>query len=392
VHPESVWSTDGKTIAIVTGSAPFGGLAAEPRIEFLDAEGHRVGRAVEVPGAALWSPQEPNLHRLHVRLGEDDLRERVGIRQVRAEDRQILVNGRPVRLLGFNRHELHPLFGHGQPEQCLVQDVQLLKDMGCNFVRGSHYPQDRNFLDLCDETGLCVWCESIGWGHTAEHLNDRRFLDAQKQNMDEMVAAAANHPSVILWGLLNEGSSHDPNCRSGYEELIRHLRSLDATRPVTFASNHPFDDRCYDLADVISINVYPGWYHGSLAEVPAFLDKVCAQQDAAGWSRKPILISEIGAEAIYGWRDWNEDRWTEQYQAKLHELVIRHLFTERHRVCGLALWLFNDFRSTETVQRILGRGRGFNNKGVVDEYRRPKLSYEVVKRLFHELQDRQPGT
>jgi len=202
----------------------------------------RLERTIEVPGAALWSPEEPNLHEVYVRLGDDDLRERIGIRQIAEEGQKILINGEPVRLLGVNRHEAHPQFGHTQPMDLLVSDVQQLKDLGCNFVRGSHYPQDGRFLALCDQAGICVWCESIGWGHSAEHLTDERFIAAQLRHIDEMIPAAANHPSVITWGIINESHSDDPACRPAYERLLGRIRELDPTRPVTYANNHWRED------------------------------------------------------------------------------------------------------------------------------------------------------
>jgi beta-glucuronidase len=354
-------------------------------VDLVAASG-RIQRTIELAGAALWSPEAPNLHMLHVRLGEDDMRERIGIRQVRVAGQQILVNDRPVRLLGFCRHEAHPQFGCGLPEALLVADVQQLRDMGCNFVRGSHYPQDVRFLDLCDETGICVWNEAIGWQHEARQLTDPRFLKAQLAHIDEMVAMSFNRPSVILWGILNESHSHDPQCRPAYETLLGRLRQLDSTRPVTYACNHPFDDVCIDLVDVVSINCYAGWYSGwyseDIANFPDDLDRVIAHLDSLGQGDKPLILSEIGAGAIPGWRDWHEARWSEQYQAMLLDAVICHLFMDRERVCGLSIWQFCDCRSSESVSRILGRPRGFNNKGVVDEYRRPKLAYDVVKRLF----------
>jgi len=352
---------------------------------------------VELAHAALWSPDSPHLHMLHLMLdnGEhaDDCYERFGIRQVRVEGQQILINDEPVRLLGYCRHTAHPQFGHALPEAIQVADVQLLQDLGCNFVRGSHYPQDPLFLDLCDETGLCVWNEVIGWQHTAEHLTDPHFIQAQLRNLEEMVAMSANRPSVIMWGILNESHSSDPACRPAYETLLGRLRQLDPTRLVTYASNHPFDDLCFDLVDVISINTYPGWYWGEIDEIPAMLDQIVHHLDIEGqpagatWADKPLLISEIGAGAIPGWRDQNATRWSEQYQARLLEVVLKHLFVDRHRVCGISLWQFCDCRSSEQVRRILGRPRGFNNKGTVDEYRRPKLAYEIVKRYFNEIID-----
>ena len=357
----------------------------------IDSPSGMFHRELAFPEAALWSPRQPALHALHARLGSDDLRARIGIRQVQAAGRDILINGEPVQLLGFNRHEAHPQFGSALPEQIMVSDVQQFLDLGCNFVRGSHYPQDERFLDLCDEAGICVWNEITGWQNTVEHLTDPRFLAAQKQQAAEMVAMSFNHPSVILYGLLNESVSNDPDAGPGYEEIISTLRGLDPTRLITYASNHPMDDLCLALADVISINAYPGWYEGSIEEIPARIGAIMDRIDQAGSQEKPCIISEIGAEGIYGWRDWNETRWSEQYQARLLEMVIRHLFIEpmenKHPslAAGISIWLFSDFRTSQGLPRILGRGRGFNNKGVVDEYRRPKQAYDTVRDLFHHI-------
>jgi beta-glucuronidase len=363
----------------------------EETIDLLEPSG-TLTREIELAGAALWSPDAPNLHLLHVTLDNDDCAddayERVGIRQVRVQEQQILINDQPVRLLGYCRHAAHPEFGHGLPEAIQIADIQLLQDLGCNFLRGSHYPQDLRFLDLCDEAGICVWNEAIGWQHTIEHLTDPRFVDAQLSNIEEMVAMSANRPSVIMWGILNESHSHEIECRPAYETLLGRLRELDPTRPVTYASNHPFNDLCLDLVDVVAINCYPGWYGGEIADIPDALDQIVHHLDVEGqpegitFADKPLIISEIGAGAIPGWRDVNETRWSEQYQARLLDTVLRHLFVDRARACGISLWQFCDCRASEQVRRALFRPRAFNNKGIVDEYRRPKLAYEVVKRYF----------
>ena len=136
---------------------------------------------------------------------------------------------------------------------------------------------------------------------------------------------------------------------------------------------------------MISINCYPGWYVGEIEDIPDYLDKIVAHLDGAGQGEKPLIISEIGAGAVPGWRDWNATRWSEQYQSRLLDVVIRYLFVDRERFAGLAIWQFCDIRSAELVSRVLGRPRGFNNKGLVDEYRRPKLAYEVVKQHYEAL-------
>jgi beta-glucuronidase len=361
-----------------------GQVLIHERIDMARTSG-RIDRLLELSGAALWQPETPNLHLVEIRLGEDDWRMRVGLRQVKVLGRQIMINDLPVRLVGFNRHEYHPQFGHALPDALIVADVQLLLDLGCNFVRGSHYPQDERFLDLCDEAGICVWDEGLGWQYKAEHLMDERFQAAQQANLEEMVSVAQTHPSVILYGILNESQSSDPAARRVYARLFGRLRELDSSRPVTYATHLVFEDLCLDLADVISINCYPGWYHSEIEDIPDYLDKVVEHLGGIGLTAKPLILSEIGAAAVPGWRDWNEDRWSEQYQARLLETVIRYLFFDRDRFIGLSIWQFCDVRSGETPAGMLNRARGYNNKGVLDEYRRPKLAYHAVKELFHQL-------
>ncbi|SDD68321.1 glycoside hydrolase family 2 protein [Glycomyces harbinensis] len=347
----------------------------------LDPSGS-ITRTLEIPWAAPWSPADPNLSLLTVTLGEDDQRERFGLREIATANGRITVNGEPVRLLGVNRHELHPQFGHTQPESLVVADVQQLRDLGCNFVRGSHYPMDPLFLDLCDESGILVWSESIGWQYPVEHLTDPAFVDAQLAHIDEMVAAARNHPSIILWGVLNECPSWSEDGRPVYAKLLGRLRELDATRPVTYASLNAHDDQCFDLVDVVSANTYPGWYFGGLADIPAELDRIAARVDALGHADKPLIISEIGAGAVPGWNDAGGSLWTEDYQAALLATVIDHITEGQDRISGLGIWVMGDFTTTEHREMALKRPRGLNDKGLVDEYRRPKQSYRVVRERF----------
>lgn len=101
---------------------------------------------------------------------------------------------------------------------------------------------------------------------------------------------------MILWGLLNEGRSDDRECRPGYERLIGRLRTLDPSRPVTYAGNHTENDACADLVDVVGVNTYPGWYHDEIADVAAVLDRLVAHVDPS----KPVIGAEIGAEGVRG--------------------------------------------------------------------------------------------
>jgi beta-glucuronidase len=358
------------------------------RVSFtgLEVKDHRASLETSVPNTRLWSPDSPALHTLRVEIDGDSITERFGIRRVRAENGKIMLNDQPLKLLGYNRHEAHPQFGPALPPQQLLQDLQTLKKMGCNFVRGSHYPQDQRFLDLCDEMGFVVWEEALGWGTPATHLSNPRFNELQEVQTRAMVRTSINHPSVILWGFLNECASDTPESEAPIARLRRAILEEDDSRLVTFASHKPFTERNYHQVDVISINIYPGWYsmdrnlERPAEEVEPTIDRLLAHFEANGIAHKPFILSEIGAGAIYGCRDELETFWSEQYQARYLDILTKRV-TSDDRIAGLSIWQFQDCR-TYASGHALGRPRSFNNKGSFDEYRRPKLGAAVVEQNF----------
>lgn len=343
--------------------------------------------ALQVPNPTPWTPKNPVLHTLRVATADDDIIERFGLRTVRVENGQILLNDLPQKLLGYCRHEAHPQFGPALPLPQLIHDLALLRDLGCNFIRGSHYPQDPRFLDLCDEMGFLVMEESLGWGQNETHFRNENFCQAQEHQTRLMVQNSFNHPCIIFWGFLNEGASQLPESRALYQRLTDAIRQTDPARPVTFASNHPFDDLNFDLADIICVNTYPGWYAENrekvapTAEIVPRLESIVQSLDERGQGHKPLIISEIGAGAIYGWRDPLEAHWSEAYQAK-HLATTCEAIIQNERINGVALWQFCDSRTYASSQ-ALSRPGGFNNKGTLDAYRRPKMAYERVKEIFN---------
>jgi beta-glucuronidase len=154
---------------------------------------------------------------------------------------------------------------------------------------------------------------------------------------------------------------------------------------VTYASHRPDDDLCYDLCDVVSQNLYPGWYgdpevDDRLALIVPKLQRCREDLNRRGHGLKPYILSEIGAEAIYGWRDPLNNFYTEEFQAAYLDTVCAEVVGHPY-YAGLALWHFADAR-TCTGEPAMRRPRCFNNKGTLDEYRRPKAAYAVVRRHF----------
>lgn len=332
--------------------------------------------AVDVD-AELWSPSNPRLYTARLSFAGDDLVERTGFREISIRGDQILLNGEPLRIRGVNRHEDHPDWGLALPEPLMLRDLELIEHLGANAIRGSHYPNDPRFLDLCDERGVLFIEEIPLWGYTAAQFASETIEDRAAAMVWAMVQRDVNHPAIWAWSVLNECATQTPEGRAVVERLIDTAREADPTRPVTYASDKGVDDICYDLADFVCLNAYYGWYVHDLTW-RKYLDRIRARI-----GDKPMIVSEFGAGAIYGWHALEEGVvWSEEYARDVLCDAISH-FLARPDLAGFFVWQFFDTR-TDGGQRALRRPRNYNNKGLLDEYRRPKLGYYAVRDLLRE--------
>lgn len=335
-----------------------------------------------------WSPETPALYTAEAQLecdGEafDDLIDRFGFREITIRDGHILLNGRPLRIRGLCRHEDHPHFGCALPYEAMMHDLLQIKDLGANSVRTAHNPNDERFLDLCDELGILVWEENHARGLSLEQMQNPNFERQAEEVTRDMILDHYNHPSIYIWGILNECASDSEYGKECYRAQFEIIRSLDKTRPTSFASCKFKTDLCFGLPDVVSYNIYPKWYHDT--PVKEYLNDLYTWvQDETDGRRKPFLVTEIGAGGLYGYRTPYASKWSEEYQQKALEEQLTGVLS--HPACsGVYIWQFSDIRISEEWWGT--RPRTMNNKGVVDEYRRPKLCYETVKRIFE--RDRQ---
>lgn len=339
---------------------------------------------IPCPGVNAWHMESPTLYRLSAQILDaagipvDDLIDRVGFREVRVEGKEILLNGSPVKVKGFCRHEEHPQFGCALPFAAMQQDLLLMKEMGANSVRTTHYPNDEIFLDLCDETGFLVWEENHARGLSEEAMGNPNFERQCEDCIQEMIDTHYNHPSIYIWGILNECASHTEYGRECYEKQLSMIRRLDKSRPCSYASCQFKTDICFDLPDVVSYNIYPLWYHETPPEehLKDLYDWVQKETKGAG---KPFLITEVGAGGIYGYRRPDRVKWSEERQAEILEEQLKAIFGHED-ISGVYIWQFCDGNVCESWFGC--RPRTMNNKGIVDEYRRPKLAAETVKRMF----------
>lgn len=364
-------------VTLEVGSHSFGSVE-------VPAESRKTLSAViHCDNAVPYFPENPTLYYATVTLALDDgpicddLIDRVGFREIKIAGKEILFNGQPIQIRGFCRHEDHPLFGCALPMSAMDQDLNLFRDLNANAVRTSHYPNDSLFLDLCDEKGFMVWEENHARGLSEEKMRNPNFEQQCEDCIAEMIRDHFNHPSIIIWGILNECASETEYGRSCYERQFAQIKSLDPSRPTSFASCKHFKDICLDLPDIVSFNIYPLWYHDR--PVKEYLDELYSWIQETAGKGKPFLITEIGAGGIYGYRDANLDKWTEDYQAYALSQQIEGVLS-KEGCSGIFIWQFCDVRVSR--EWFSTRPRSKNNKGVVDEYRRPKLAYQTVKEQY----------
>jgi len=368
---------------------------------------------LKVPNPKPWSIGSPNLRTVTVGIADsksayyDDIEARFGLRVLGQAKSRVTINDEAIKLHGHNRHTIWPDVGPILTLDQINTDIQLLQGMGSNYVRGAHYPQDQRFLDACDEKGIVIWEEALGPGVSAKNTESAYFMQYQLQQMNEMISASFNHPSVIFWGFFNEGSSNDANMCPGYQACSDVARKRDPSRYVTWADNQLLNDKCLKYSDVISFNGYPGWYdHGGNSSYPiSFWSNVI--NEAAKTYSQPITISETGCEGLYEWINTTTTLWGQSYQNIVISNDIKTILGSS-RVTGMTIWVFADFKGNDGAQSTCGpctytpgthnaidiniacngscglscRPCGENHKGSVDFWRRKKQVYDIVHTLY----------
>jgi beta-galactosidase len=204
----------------------------------------------ELRAIELWDPGNPKLYNVRVLLSEGDrvidhYQTRIGFRDARFTPDGFFINGKHLKLRGLNRHQTFPFVGQAMPARVQRRDAWILrKELKCNTVRTSHYPQSPHFLDACDELGLLVFEEIPGW----QHIGDQQWQDLSVQYVEEMIRRDWNHPSIILWGVRVNESRDD---HIFYTRTNKLAHSLDDTRQ-TGGVRFRYDSE--QLEDVYTMN------------------------------------------------------------------------------------------------------------------------------------------
>lgn len=332
----------------------------------------------------LWDVGQPNLYPIHLTTDTDDLLDRTGFRTVEIVGESVVLNGTPFEIRGINRHEDHPDWGMAFPEGLMKRDLDIIQDLGCNSVRGSHYPNNPVFVDMLDERGLTFWSEIPFWGngYTDEDCANPIILRRGLEMHREMVKYYYNHPCIIIWGMHNEMPTQSQQMVEMTKLFYPFLKENGGNRLVTFATNRPYKDICFEHCDILCLNWYAGWYYSKREEWPEAIEKFRVRREELGLSHKPVIYSEFGGAGIYGHHTFDDLRGTEEYQATMLDQCLR-TFHESPIVAGFYVWQFSDMRTCREMG--LDRARSYNNKGILNEYRKPKMAYHAVKKAYHDF-------
>lgn len=334
------------------------------------------GRLTVPATPRLWSPANPVLYDVKVSCAGDALADRVGFREVRRQGREILLNGLPLWLRGVCVHEDDVELGRGSSEEDVRRRFHHARELGCNVLRLAHYPHHERVARIADEVGLMLWAEiPVYWA--IDFANPDTYADAENQLL-ELIRRDCNRASVILWGVGNENA--DTDARYAFMSgLAAAARRADPTRLIAAAcliNREAFriEDRLAAHLDVIGVNEYFGWYEPDFAG----LERLIANSDPD----RPVVISEVGADALAGHRGGERELFTEDCQAAIFRDQIA-IVREVDWVRGFFPWLLYDFRSPRRQTRFQ---KGWNRKGLIAQDKATqKLAFGVIAEFYWEM-------
>lgn len=373
------------------------------QVTILDEERQVVGQTndghVKLDCVHLWEVLDAYLYTARIEISVDGkivdtYDEPFGVRSVHVADGQFFVNHKPVYFKGFGKHEDTFINGRGLNEAANLMDMNLLKEIGANSFRTSHYPYSEEMMRLADRMGILVIDEIPAVGLfqnftasldlTPKDMGTWTVMETKKaheQAIQELVKRDKNHPSVVMWVVANEPASHEAGAHGYFEPLVALYKELDPQkRPVTLVNilmATPDRDEVMDLVDVICLNRYYAWYvdHGDLAKGEAGLRKELLEWQSK-FPDKPILMTEYGADTLPGLHSMWDIPYTEEFQCDFYAMT-HGVFDEIPNLVGEQVWNFADFETNLMIFRVQG-----NHKGLFSRNRQPKQVVREFKKRW----------
>lgn len=363
----------------------------------LEFKGDKAIAIVKIPKVRLWSPDDPFLYDTTITLADDantmdSYTLETGVRTVSVTENRILLNGKPVFLKGFGKHEDFPIFGRGTANPVMVKDYSLLKWIGANSYRTSHYPYDEEYMRMADRQGILIIDETPAVGLFFQGDKNERAMRQKMclQYIDELITRDKNHASVIMWSVANEPfppkitlsadvtEPIDPESTKLFKEMFDAVKAKDPTRLTTLVGVMGGPIEWLELTDVACINRYWGWYTnpGDIKTGAAILSKEL--DDLYAKLNRPIIITEFGTDTYPGMHADQAEMFTEEYQKHFIKAYLDVADTKDF-VVGMHVWAFSDFKTGQGIIRF----GGTNWKGVFTRDRKPKMAAHYLRERWN---------
>lgn len=366
-------------------------------ITIYDEENNEVGRAsgeegtIKIENVKLWRPLDAYLYTAKITFEDDTYELPFGIRTVEVKGTKFLINGEPFYFKGFGKHEDSNYHGRGLDEVLNIKDLSLMKWMGANSFRTSHYPYSEEMMRLCDREGIVVIDETpavgVNLNFGASKGSDKKdtfaIIRTHEHHRDviyDMIERDKNHACVVMWSIANESdtTTFPESSYNYYKPLYDLAHECDPqNRPVTIVGvqNEYKKDKTLPIMDVICLNRYYGWYiyGGDLSAAKQALNIELEYWRTIG---KPVMFTEYGADTVAGLHLATPTMFTEEYQVDYLE-ANHEIFDLKEFFIGEQVWNFADFATTEGIMRVDG-----NKKGVFTRDRRPKLAAHYLRKRW----------
>eukprot|EP00094_Tigriopus_californicus_P005011 TCALIF_04825-PA protein Name:"Similar to Gusb Beta-glucuronidase (Mus musculus)" AED:0.10 eAED:0.10 QI:0/0/0/0.71/1/1/7/0/1725 len=315
----------------------------------------------------------------------DCYRLKIGIRSLHWNNSTLLINHKPFYFRGFGRHEDSDIRGKGLDLALVAKDFNLIKWIGANSFRTSHYPYADEIMDFADDNGIVIINECPGVA--LDHFSDK-LLKNHKFALRELIQRDKNRPSVVMWSIANEPRSNKKSAEPYFKEVVRYTKVLDPTRPVIVVVNGDVHkDQAVLHVDFIGINRYFGWYsdpgHVELIQMQMF-------NDLKAWHdthHKPLIVTEYGADTVAGLHQDPSFQFTEEYQVELmtQDFAAFDRARAESYISGEMIWNFADFMTKQEARRVDG-----NRKGIFTRQRQPKMAAHVMRMRYWSLAEVMP--
>lgn len=320
----------------------------------------------------LWSPDSPKLYQVSASFGGDTVLDRIGFREIEVRGRDILLNGNALFLRGVSCHEESVQNGRALTDEERLENIRIAKELGCNFMRLAHYPHSERMAELADQEGLLLW-EEIPVYWSIQFEKPEVYANAENQ-LTELISRDWNRASVIIWSVGNENLDTEERL-AFMGRLADHAHEIDPTRKVSAAclvsADNRIADRLADSLDIIGVNEYLGWYEPDFSKLPSLF----RNSDPA----KPVIITEFGADALYGHHGTEDEKGTEECQAAIYRRQVQTI-RDIDYIKGMTPWILYDFRCPRRTALLENY---YNRKGLLTPDKKSrKMAFTILQEFY----------